>query len=131
MDITEGTTDIILDLPTTNLPLETYYIFAYLKAVNEPVYVPIPGAVKELDRKFLFYYTDIQIYIGVSNFDGSDLTKGWIANAGINELHLLFVEISNLTGKTQEDFKTSLKKTMSRNLQIFSFTLIVSSAPKC
>ena len=62
-----------------------------------------------MDRKFLFYYTDIQIYIGVSNFDGSDLTKGWIANAGINELHLLFVEISNLTGKTQEDFKTSLK----------------------
>ena len=111
-DIQQNQTDIFFEIPElTHEKLQTHYVLAYLKTSNEqyPIYVAIPGAVKELDRKFIFYYTVGEIFIGVSSFDGSDLTQGWVLAAEFTELHLILIEISTISGKSQEDSILSLK----------------------
>ena len=111
-EIQEGETDIFFFVPElTQELLQTHYVFAFLKAKDDidPVFIALPGAVKELDRKFIFYYVVGQIYIGVSSFDGTDLTKGWVTGAEFTELHLVLVEISDTLGKSQEEMMTSLK----------------------
>ncbi|WP_108422938.1 collagen-like triple helix repeat-containing protein [Flagellimonas amoyensis] len=111
-DIQQNQTDIFFEIPElTQERLQSHYVLAYLKTSNElyPIYVAIPGAVKELDRKFIFYYTVGEIFIGVSSLDGSDLTKGWVLAAEFTELHLILIEIQNINGKLTQDEMFSLK----------------------
>ena len=110
--IPEGQTSIQAPVPQlTNEILQNNILIFYLEIFDEniPSFFPIPGGIIPLDRQFnISGIIPGGVYISISNYDGSDLSLGWVEGVFSN-LHIILIETTVLQGKNQDDVMANLK----------------------